>query len=199
MWRYFKAQRRGKTWRSLVVMTGLFGLAGVSHAVPSFDEVRGEHRSSETLLLSREGEELQRLRTDSTVRRGPWVGLADISPALRTALVLSEDKRFYEHSGVDWAAVSSAAWGNLWNSRTRGASTITMQLAGLLDGDWRQGAGGRSVVQKLGQAVAAQVLDRRWRKDQILEAYLNMVPFRGEIVGIDALAQSLFGKAPHGL
>jgi penicillin-binding protein 1C len=115
------------------------------------------------------------------------------------ALVLSEDKRFYEHSGVDWRAASAAAWGNLWNQRTRGASTITMQLAGLLDGDWRQGPGGRTVVQKLGQAVAAQVLDRRWRKDQILEAYLNLVPFRGELVGIDALSRTLFGKAAHGL
>lgn len=175
------------------------GLAASSQAVPSYDEVRSDHRSSETLLLSREGEVLQRLRTDSTVRRGPWVALADVSPALRTALVLSEDKRFYEHSGVDWAAVTAAAWGNLWNTRTRGASTITMQLAGLLDGDWRQGPGGRSVVQKVGQAVAAQVLDRRWRKDQILEAYLNLVPFRGEIVGIAALSQSLYGKAAHGL
>ncbi|WP_046239642.1 biosynthetic peptidoglycan transglycosylase, partial [Delftia tsuruhatensis] len=166
-----------------------------AQALPSFSEVREGHRSSETELLSREGEVLQRQRTDASVRRGDWVALADISPALRTALVLSEDKRFYEHSGVDWAAVSAAAWGNLWNQRTRGASTITMQLAGLLDGDWRQGPGGRSVVQKLGQTVSAQVLDRRWRKDQILEAYLNLVPFRGEIVGIDALSRTLFGKA----
>ncbi|HEY0202315.1 MAG TPA: penicillin-binding protein 1C, partial [Burkholderiaceae bacterium] len=99
----------------------------------------------------------------------------------------------------DWAAVSSAAWANLWNEKTRGASTITMQLAGLLDGDWRAGPGGRTVVQKAGQAVAAQVLERRWRKDQILEAYLNLVPFRGEMVGIDAVARTLFGKAAHGL
>lgn len=168
-------------------------------ALPTFDEVRADFRPSETLVLSREGEVIQRLRTDATVRRGQWLPLADVSPALRTALVLSEDKRFYEHSGVDWAAVSAAAWANLWNQRTRGASTITMQLAGLLDGDWRQGPGGRTVTQKLGQAVAAQVLDRRWRKDQILEAYLNLVPFRGEIVGIDALARTLFGKAAHGL
>ena len=173
--------------------------SGAARALPSYDEVRREHRSSETLLLSREGEVLQRLRTDSAVRRGDWVALADVSPALRNALVLSEDKRFYEHSGVDWQAVGSAAWGNLWNTRTRGASTITMQLAGLLDEDWRRGAGGRSVAQKLGQAVAAQVLDRRWRKDQILEAYLNLVPLRGELVGIDALSRTLFGKAPHGL
>nr|WP_279343692.1 penicillin-binding protein 1C [Variovorax terrae] len=170
-----------------------------AHALPSFAEVRQEFRPSDTLILSREGEVLQRIRTDATVRRGQWVALADVSPALRTALVLSEDRRFWEHSGVDWRAVSSAAWGNLWNQKTRGASTLTMQLAGLLDGDWRQGPGGRSVTQKLGQAVAAQVLDRRWRKDQILEAYLNVVPFRGEIVGIDALSRTLFGKAPHGL
>ena len=131
--------------------------------MPAFDEVREDFRPSDTLILSREGEVLQRLRTDASVRRGQWVPLADVSPALRQALVLSEDKRFYEHSGVDWRAASAAAWGNLWNQRTRGASTITMQLAGLLDGDWRQGPGGRTVVQKLGQTVAAQVLDRRWR------------------------------------
>jgi len=173
--------------------------ASPARAIPTFDEVRADFKPSDTVLLSREGEVLQRLRTDPTVRRGQWVPLADISPALRQALVLSEDKRFFEHSGVDWRAASAAAWGNLWNQRTRGASTITMQLAGLLDGDWRQGPGGRSVVQKLGQTVAAQVLDRRWRKDQILEAYLNLVPFRSELVGIDALSRTLFGKAAHGL
>ena len=177
--------------------------AGPVWALPSFDEVRRDFRPSEVLVLSREGEVLQRLRQDASVRRGQWLALADVSPALRQAMVLSEDKRFYEHSGVDWRGVSAAAWGNLWNQRTRGASTITMQLAGLLDspemGDLRQRPGGRTVVQKLGQTVAAQVLERRWRKDQILEAYLNLVPFRGEIVGLDALSRTLFGKAAHGL
>jgi penicillin-binding protein 1C len=100
---------------------------------------------------------------------------------------------------VDWQAASAAAWANLWNSKTRGASTITMQLAALLDEDLKRGSGGRSVVQKLGQTVSAQLLERSWRKDQILEAYLNLVPFRGELVGIDALSQTLFGKAAHGL
>lgn len=173
--------------------------APVAWALPTFDEVRRAHQPSEVLVLSREGEVLQRLRTDASVRRGQWVALPEVSAALRQALLLSEDRRFYEHSGVDWRAVSAAAWGNLWSTRTRGASTLTMQLAGLLDEDWRQGPGGRSVAQKLGQTVAAQVLDRRWRKDQILEAYLNLVPFRGEVVGIDALARTLFGKAAHGL
>ena len=168
-------------------------------AIATFDEVKREFRPSDTLILDRNGEVIQRLRTDATVRRGQWVALPDISPALRTALVLSEDKRFYEHSGVDWRAVSSAAWGNLWNTKTRGASTLSMQLAGLLDEDWRAAAGGRSISQKIGQTVSAQVLETRWRKDQILEAYLNLVPFRGELVGIDALSRTLFGKAAHGL
>nr|WP_315478997.1 penicillin-binding protein 1C [uncultured Rhodoferax sp.] len=180
----------------------MFLIAACAYSTGSaatFNEVKTSYQSSDTHILSREGELLHRLRTDATVRRGQWVALADISPALRTALVLSEDKRFYEHSGVDWRAVSAAAWGNLWNTKTRGASTITMQLAGLLDEDLKRGNGGRSVVQKLGQTWSAQSLERGWRKDQILEAYLNLVPFRGELVGIDALSQTLFGKAAHGL
>ena len=180
----------------------IFLIASCTHicsATESFDTVKQGFKPSDTLILARDGEVIQRLRTDSSVRRGQWVALADVSPALRTALVLSEDKRFYEHSGVDWQAVSSAAWANLWNTKTRGASTISMQLAGLLDDDLRAGSSGRSVGQKIGQTVSTHVLEARWRKDQILEAYLNLVPFRGEIVGIDALSRTLFGKAAHGL
>lgn len=173
--------------------------AHATAAQPTFDEVKRAFRSSETRVLDRDGILLQRVRTDATVRRGQWTALTDVSPALRTALVLSEDRRFHEHSGVDWRAVSAAAWGNLWHTRTRGASTITMQLTGLLDADLRRGSDGRSLMQKFGQTRAARQLERGWRKDQILEAYLNVVPLRGELVGIDALSRTLFGKAPHGL
>ncbi|MCW5653833.1 penicillin-binding protein 1C [Hydrogenophaga sp.] len=186
----------------LAAALALLGAAALAHALPTYEAARKAWRPSDTTVLDRDGEFLQRIRTDPTVRRGQWIGLQDMSPALRTAMVLSEDRRFHEHSGVDWRAVSAAAWGNLWNSRTRGASTITMQLAALLDeegGTLRRGAGGRSLPQKLGQAVAAQRLERDWRKDQILEAYLNLVPFKGELVGIDALSRTLFGKAAHGL
>ena len=173
--------------------------ARISWATSSFDTVKRDFKPSDTLILASNGEVMHRLRTDPTVRRGQWVGLSDVSPALRIALVLSEDKRFYEHSGVDWRAVSSAAWANLWATKTRGASTISMQLAGLLDDDLRAAAGGRSVGQKINQTLSTQVLEARWRKDEILEAYLNLVPFRGELVGIDALSRTLFGKAANGL
>ncbi|BCO26550.1 monofunctional biosynthetic peptidoglycan transglycosylase [Rhodoferax lithotrophicus] len=185
-----------KRFIALIVIAGCALSTGAS---TPFDQVRSSHQPSDTLILDRQGVELHRLRTDASVRRGRWVALGDMSAALRMAIVLSEDRRFYEHSGVDWQAVTAAAWANLWNSRTRGASTITMQLAGLLDDDLKHSHGGRSVAQKLGQTFSAQWLERSWRKDQILEAYLNLVPFRGELVGIDALSQTLFGKAPHGL
>ena len=198
-----KDQPRRSGWqaRHIKALTTLLVAACASStwAAASFNDIKAAYQPSDTLILDRHGALLHRLRTDATVRRGQWVALADMSPALRTALVLSEDQRFFEHSGVDWQAVSAAAWANLWNSKTRGASTITMQLAGLLDEDLKRGSGGRSVVQKLGQTLSAKSLERGWRKDQILEAYLNLVPFRGELVGIAAMSQTLFGKAAHGL
>ena len=196
----------GRWAAGLLLGLGMASAAAVSvgaepdRTLPDFETVRSSFRSSETLLLDRQGEVLHRLRTDFQVRRGAWVALGDTSSALRMALLLSEDRRFHEHSGVDWWAVSAAAWGNLWHERTRGASTLTMQLAGLLDPALQRPAStARGLSQKLAQAGAARELETRWRKDQILEAYLNLVPFRGEIVGIDALSRTLFGKSAHAL
>ncbi len=165
----------------------------------SFEHVKQETKASDAWLLDRHGEKLHRLRVNAQVRRGEWIALQDMSPALREAMVLSEDKRFYEHSGVDWKAVSAAAWGNLLNQRTRGASTLSMQLASLIDEGPRTGGERKNIFGKAGQAFSASQLERTWRKDQILEAYLNLVPFRGEMQGIDALSRTLFGKAAHGL
>lgn len=196
----------GRWAAGLLLGLGMASAAAVSvgaepdRTLPDFETVRSSFRSSETLLLDRHGEVLHRLRTNFQVRRGAWVALGDTSPALRMALLLSEDRRFHEHSGVDWWAVSAAAWGNLWHERTRGASTLTMQLAGLLDPALQRPAStARGLSQKWAQASAARELETRWRKDQILEAYLNLVPFRGEIVGIDALSHTLFGKSAHAL
>ncbi|WP_127996017.1 penicillin-binding protein 1C [Piscinibacter defluvii] len=170
-----------------------------ARAVPSFAEVRAAHRPSDLTLLDRRGEPIQTLRVDDTVRRLPWVPLEHMSPALRNAIVLSEDRRFWQHGGIDWRAVAASAWANTWNTRTRGASTLTMQLAGLLEAGLARPAGGRSVAQKIGQAVTALQLERAWQKSEILEAYLNSVPLRGELVGIGALSQTLFGKHASGL
>ncbi|GAB5099776.1 penicillin-binding protein 1C [Caballeronia sp. HLA56] len=184
--------------RALCFLIGCV-VATAACASPSFDEVRANWSSSDWVLLSRDGEPLQRTRVDTHARRGDWVALADVSPALREAIVVSEDKRFYDHAGVDWRGAAAAAWANLWNTRTRGASTVTMQLTGLIDDDNGKPNGRRNIGEKAQQTVGALWLERSWRKDQILEAYLNLVPFRGEIVGLSALSQTLFNKAPSGL
>ncbi|SPA36092.1 Penicillin-binding protein, transglycosylase and transpeptidase [Cupriavidus taiwanensis] len=187
---------------ALVAMAAALAWPAPAAALPAFAQVRADWRSADVVVLDRHGEPVGRVRDDFRARRGDWVALAETSPALRTAIVLSEDRRFYAHSGVDWHGVAAAAWANLWNTRTRGASTLTMQLAGLLDQDLRRPGApgqGRSLTQKLGQAAGAAVLERSWSKDQILEAYLNLVPFRGELVGLSAMSQVLFGKYPEGL
>jgi len=190
--------RRRASWRALVA-AALAGACVAAHALPTFAEVKAAHRPSDFTVVDRRGTPIQTVRVDRTVRRLGWTPLAEMSPALLTAIVLSEDRRFWEHGGVDWPAVATSAWGNVWNTRTRGASTLTMQLAGLIDDGLARPRGGRSVGQKLGQAVTAGRLEASWKKSEILEAYLNSVPYRGEIVGIDALAQTLFGKHPSGL
>jgi penicillin-binding protein 1C len=127
------------------------------------------------------------------------VPLEDVSPLLRDAIVLAEDRRFARHGGVDWLAVAGALRGLLDGAPPRGASTITMQLANLLDAHAGNRARTRSLAVKLRQAQRAWALERSWSKDEILEAYLNLVPFRGEVSGVGAAAGVLFGKRPHGL
>src|ERR1700760_1051267 len=85
------------------------------HAAPTYREVVDAYRTSGTAFTDRHGEVVQVLRTDRGTRKLAWTPLSEVSPALRAALVYSEDRRFYEHSGVDWKGVGAAAWANLWN------------------------------------------------------------------------------------
>lgn len=177
-----------------LLVLGLALWASPGQAMPTYKEVRQAYRSSDVQVLDRQGLLVQRVRLDFRQRRGDWVALEQISPALQMAVLMSEDRRFESHGGVDWLSVGSAAWDGLFAGRSRGASTITMQLAGLMDQDLVGGHGGRSVWQKLDQVVAAQSLEDTWTKPEILEAYLNQVAFRGELVGVDAMARTLFQK-----
>jgi len=168
-------------------------------AMPTPAEVRAQWRPSEARLLDRHGVALESVRVDLQARRGGWVPLADISPALGAAVLQAEDQRFMQHGGIDLRAAGQAAWDNLLREQARGASTITMQLAGLLDPRLRAAKAGRSWARKFDQALAARELEAGWSKAQILEAYLNLVTFRGELQGVGAASTALFGKAPSGL
>jgi penicillin-binding protein 1C len=164
---------------------------------PGFEAVRDGWRPSAAYLLDRHGEPINVRRIDHRMQRRPWVPLEHISPPLVRAVVAAEDGRFRDHGGVDWPAVARAAVAYLGGEPAGGASTLTMQLASLLDGS--AGRGGRSWVQKLRQMRAAIALERRWTKDQILESYLNLVGLRGELQGVPAATQALFGKTPEAL
>ncbi|MDP2833053.1 MAG: penicillin-binding protein 1C [Pseudomonadota bacterium] len=168
-------------------------------AFPGFSQVKAAWHSSEVRLLDRHGELLQELRIDPSIRRTAWTPLAEVSPALIAAVLRAEDRRFFEHAGVDWLAAGKAALSNWLSAKPRGASTLTMQLAALLDAQYRASAGRRDVAEKWRQMQAARELEQGWRKADILEAYLNLAPFRGELTGIDAAARGLFDKRPAGL
>ena len=163
---------------------------------PTFATVRADWPTSEARLLARDGRVLDIVRADSRTRRLDWVPLGQVAAPFVAAAVAAEDRRFPIHHGVDWRGVGGAFRDRLAGRRARGASTITMQLAGLL-ADRRGGS--RSWLDKLTQARAALALERRWTKAQILEAWVNLLPFRGDLVGIDAAARSLAGKPPAAL
>jgi penicillin-binding protein 1C len=167
------------------------------YPVATFVAVRGGWRASDAWLLDRHGQPLSRVRIDHERRRGEWVALSDVSPALIEAVLASEDKRFYRHDGVDWRAASAAVKAILSGGR-RGASTLTMQLAAYLNPGLDR-SGRRSVLDKWRQARQALAIERRWTKNEILEAWLNLTPFRGELEGIDAAARALLETRASGL
>lgn len=176
-----------------------FIIASYAHAVPRFEEVKKAYKESDSVLLDRHGKVIHELRVDSKGRRLEWVGIKDISPALVKSVIRSEDKRFYEHHGVDWKAVGAAAIGNLFAQTPRGASTITMQLVAVIDKKLKPGKRKRTLTQKWKQIDAAKNLEETWTKEEIIEAYLNLVAFKGELQGITVASRGLFDKEPNGL
>jgi penicillin-binding protein 1C len=166
---------------------------------PEFAEVKKDFVSSYAVLLDRDGEVLQVQRMDLRNDRLPWVGLDQISPALTDAVVFAEDRGFYRNGGVDWLATAKATLKFLRGDKSRGASTITMQVAAQLDPDlgWRRG--GRTLSQKWRQMDQARELNARWSKAQVLEAYLNLTQFRGDLQGVATASGALFGRSPAAL
>jgi penicillin-binding protein 1C len=173
--------------------------AGCSAEPPRFDDVRTAWQPSESYLLDRRGELIATRRLDFAVRRTSWTPVEDISSPLIAATIAAEDRRFYRHAGVDWRALAAAAVARARGESRRGASTITMQVAARLDPDLSPAGTSRSPLQKFEQIAAALALERQWRKDEVLEAYLNGVDFRGELAGIAAATRGLLGKSPSGV
>lgn len=179
----------------------LVAASGGGPAAPprAFADVRASWCPSDLRVLDRRGELVHELRVDADGRRLAWTPLPDVSPALVEAVVASEDRRFRRHAGVDWLAVCAAAWQGATGGARRGASTIPMQVAALVDPSLGRGNAPRSLAGKWRQMHAARELERTWTKDEILEAYLNLATLRGEVRGVRAAARAIYGKEPAGL
>ncbi len=155
--------------------------------------------SSEAILYDRNSKILQETRLVKTERKLEWVEISNVSEFFLDAVLIAEDKRFYSHSGVDWMAVGSGIFRMFTGGSLRGASTITMQLATIIDANLKAKERWKTIPQKWNQIIAAKSIEEEWTKEEILEAYINLVSYRGELVGIHSASRGLFGKDPHGL
>ena len=142
-----------------------------------------------SLVLARDGSLIgeigKEIRTSVSIKTVPKY--------LGQAFVAVEDHRFYQHDGVDVVGIAGALKDNIFGER-RGASTITQQLVGnmhptLIDRT------DRSLGRKLAEQSAAREMEKHYSKDQILEAYLNQIPFGHGWFGVESAAQHYFGKS----
>jgi penicillin-binding protein 1C len=140
-------------------------------------------------VYARDGR-LLRLTLSADGKNRLWVPLGEISPLLVEATLLNEDRRFRLHPGVDPASLLRSAWTTYGSrARRRGGSTVTMQLARLKYGLDSSRPSGKAV-----QILRALQLELFNSKDQILEAYLNLAPYGGNIEGAGAASLVYFGK-----
>ncbi len=137
-------------------------------------------------IVDRHGAVLRHARVDGVDRR--WVELRDISPTLVDAFIAAEDARFRSHDGADGYATLRAAATMLrpWGHRS-GASTITQQLVKLVYGR------PYGSISKLVEIARAEALERTFSKDEIIEQYLNRVPFGDRIQGVERASEEYFG------
>lgn len=120
--------------------------------------------------------------------------LNEISPLLRKTIIAKEDKYFYSHPGVNPFAVMRALFKNIFRMRrTSGASTITMQVARALE------PGKRNLWSKTREMFRAFQLELKYSKNEILQMYLNLVPYGGNIEGVKAASLLYFQKDPDHL
>jgi 1A family penicillin-binding protein len=159
------------------------------YGCPSPAEIRAFHPSEGGNVFDRNGRLLGHLENVRRVN----VPISVVPPQVREAFVATEDRRFYEHNGLDWHGVLRAVARNFSAGGIRqGFSTITMQVAhnSFLQDRYH----GRSFRRKLVELRLSRLLERDLSKDQILEHYLNVIYLGNGVNGIEAASLDLFGK-----
>ncbi|MCZ4432417.1 penicillin-binding protein 1C [Agrobacterium sp. SOY23] len=183
-----KAVIIGFVTAALLLGGAAFGLDALDKAYPPPLEA-ARQRSFE--VLDRDGKLLRAFATPD----GRWrlkTTASEVDPQFLRMLIAYEDQRFYDHHGVDPWALLRSAWQLASNGRiVSGASTLSMQVARLIEP-----RADRSFSAKLLQAVRAIQIERRLGKAEILDLYLNIAPYGGNLEGIRAASLAWFGKEP---
>ncbi|MET3923741.1 membrane peptidoglycan carboxypeptidase [Arthrobacter sp. UYEF20] len=160
--------------------------------------------SQSTKVLSADGKTIATFYAENRVK----VGLDQMSPFIKDAIVAIEDSRFYEHGGVDPQGILRALTSNLTSGGQQGASTLTQQYVtnvlneSLLSadrGDQVILSGQKSIGVKVREMKLAIELEKKYTKDQILEGYLNIVFFNRDAYGIEAAAHHFFSTTAKDL
>jgi len=189
-WRWFKGTLVAIGAVCLLVFVGAGAWTGSLPPLP-FTEA---HRVS-TTAVDRNGKLLRAFAMSDGRWRLPAQAKTDVDPGYLKLLLAYEDKRFWSHLGVDPLALTRAAFQLVTRGHiVSGGSTITMQLARLMEP--RQE---RSVGAKLRQALRALQIERQLSKDEILDLYLTLAPFGGNLEGVRAASFAYFGKEPKRL
>lgn len=183
--------RRPLIWSAaaLAVACAGFGvyLGVLVVTTPDVDQLRRAQAVRPSVILSADGEVIGRY---ASAYQAP-VALKDVSPDLINALIATEDKRFYDHHGIDPVRLVGSAWATL-HGDMQGGSTLTQQLARNL---FPVEIGNeRSLNRKLREAITALRIERSSTKEQILESYLNNAPFLYNVRGIEMAARTYFDK-----
>ncbi len=164
--------------------------------LPSVKQLENPKSEEATLVYSSSGTVIGRYYTENRVP----VDYKDLSPNLVEALIATEDKRFYKHSGIDFHALGRVAVKTIGMGQrsSGGASTITQQLAKLLF-TGTPGSGIGRVIQKFKEWIIAVRLERRYTKEEIIAMYLNKFDFLYQSYGIKAAAETYFDKSQDSL
>ncbi|MDQ2910314.1 MAG: PBP1A family penicillin-binding protein [Actinomycetota bacterium] len=164
-----------------------FGLVtSIASEVPSLDPARLQQREVDGYVYDSKGQRILAVLRGSQSRI--LVASKDIAPLMKQAIVAIEDKRFYEHRGVDVHGIMRAVWQDVRNQRVvEGGSTITQQF---VKNTYIKSQ--RSIGRKLKEAALAWQLEQRWSKDRILTAYLNTIYFGNGAYGIQQAALTYF-------
>ena len=155
---------------------------------PGIRDIRKAKTEQPAQLVAADGKLLAEYRW---VNRA-WVPLSEIAPPVVDALIATEDHRFYGHWGLDWRRTASALVRTLGGDK-QGGSTITQQLARNL---YPEDIGrAPTLTRKLKEAITALKIEALYSKDEILETYLNTVPFLYNAYGIEMAARTYFDKS----